>query len=118
MKHSEFIQYALICLESLEQADPQSAEDISRSQRVPLKTCREVLRRLEATGIVEILGDTYCLTRPLCEWTALDIVEALKPPREQAAAFKLMFGPRRGVMLRPTLEAAGRFGRWLPIAEG
>src|SRR5262249_30237647 len=108
MKNSQSIQYALMCLQALEENSdtPRRAVELSRTCGIPLPDCNRVLQKLSAAGWLEQVEEgKYLLVASVSELTALEIVTAMNTPLKRVPRFKMQVGPRRGPIVRKTLEA-------------
>lgn len=95
MENRQTVQFALQCLEKLEETANRtlSAHDISRAQGVPENECVDLLRRLTRAGILEECGEGKMrLQRPLEEFTALDILQALWAKETKKSTFRMLAG--------------------------
>jgi DNA-binding IscR family transcriptional regulator len=101
------VQYALMCLQELDQRNSEalSPQDISARQGIPLPECEGILHRLEEAGLVDCPEKThFALTRPIEELKVLEILQALWAPQNKVTAFKILFQSQPPA-LRKTLEA-------------
>jgi DNA-binding IscR family transcriptional regulator len=101
------VQYALLCIQELNQgnAKPLTPRDISARQGIPLPECEGILQRLEAAGVIDCPETgSFALTRPIEDLKVLEILQALWEPQKKAPAFKVLFQSERPA-LRKTLEA-------------
>jgi len=101
------VQYALMCLQELDQHHSKilSAQDISARQGIPLPECEGILHRLEEAGLIDCPENRhFALTRPIEELKVLEILQALWTPRKKETAFKILFQSTRPA-LRKTLAA-------------
>jgi len=118
---NQTIQHAVMCLQVLEDAPPQglTSKAISRELGIPFNTCRFILGRLEAAGMITAVSeDAYCLEQALEEVKALELIAAILAPEPHMPAFQMLFGPARGFGLQPTLQAAGRLAMPMDFAQG
>ncbi len=76
MNQSLMVHYAVACLEGLDV--PRAPRDLSRSQKMPLEDCLQILRQFEAAGLVrENAEGSFERTRSIEELTALEVLQAL-----------------------------------------
>jgi len=92
------VQYAVACLEGLEQ--PATAGELSRRQGIPMEECQFVLNRFEAAGIVrKDERGLFERSRPLDEFTSLEVLEAIWA-RPEPPSFRMLYGQEvRGTAL-------------------
>ncbi len=116
MNNSQTVRYALMCLQAwdIQEGKPLSAKDISRQQGVPMDQCLNVLVRLERAGVLSApQTGRYVLVRPLGEFSALEIVEALAPAPKAPPAFASLYAATRGATRQTHLAA--RLGTWIGV---
>jgi DNA-binding IscR family transcriptional regulator len=101
------VQYALMCLQELDQHHSESLSPhvISARQGIPLPECEGILHRLEESGVIDGREhEQFALARPIEEINALEILQALWAPRKKAPAFQILYQSGRPA-LRRTLQA-------------
>jgi DNA-binding IscR family transcriptional regulator len=110
MNNRTLIQYAVMCLQELDQHTHQflSSRDISKNQGIPRTDCDAVLQRLALAGLIESAeAGQFSLRTPIEDLKALDIIQAVSTPVTVQPAFKLLFSAQK-TALRKTLETT----RW------
>ncbi len=108
MKNQLSVRYALACLQELESRPSErfSASELSHCQGVPYADCLDVVRHLEAAGIIESDRDGKAkLLKPLAELTPLDILTALWTDLPDQPKFKMLFQADSRLSTRKALEA-------------
>jgi DNA-binding IscR family transcriptional regulator len=107
MNNRMTVQYALLCLQELDQhhSEALAPHVISARQGIPLPECEGILHRLEEAGLIDSPeNEHFALTRPIEELKALEILQALCVPQKKAPAFRILYQSERPA-LRKTLEA-------------
>jgi DNA-binding IscR family transcriptional regulator len=107
MNHQRTVQFAVMCLQELDQhpAEGLSAKEISRAQGVPFEECVRILESLRHAGIVgRGMPGTFVLLRPVEEITAMDILQSVWAPNAEQPVFRLMYVGRRVAAAKTTRE--------------
>ncbi len=108
------VQYALMCLQELDQhhSEALAPQEISARQGIPLPECEGILHRLQEAGVIECPGqERFALSRPIEDVKALEIMQALSAPKQKDPAFKILFQSGRPA-LRKTLEVVSNSKSW------
>jgi len=107
MENRQDVQFALLCLEELDQPYTRALSplDLSRRLGVHLAACESILGRLSRAGLIEHRPEgTVRLCRPVEEVTALEVLQAVWAPQEKQTTFRMLVGKDRGRAVRKTLE--------------
>jgi len=111
MNTQQTVQYAVMCLQALDEnaGKPMSLQEISQRQGVPMAECQDIVRHLSEAGIVTLAGPgRVVLLRPVEELTALEILEAVWSSSNPPPAFRMLVGGSRGARLKTTLQIVAR----------
>jgi DNA-binding IscR family transcriptional regulator len=107
MKHQRLVQFAVMCLQALEvnAGTALSASEISQRQGVPLPDCIHILHQFNNAGIVQSAASgKVALTRPVADFTALEILEALWACETPPAELRMLIGGQHGKRFRMTRD--------------
>ena len=106
MKSRQTLQYAVMCLQELDQhiAQFMSSHEISKRQGIPQAVCEAVLTCLAQAGIIESSEvNQYRLCVPAEEVKVLALLEALSAPVPDQPVFKVLYAAQKTAR-RHTLE--------------
>lgn len=110
------VQRALACLKCLEEVPAGSldAVTLSRHAGIPYVECKELVDRFETAGFITVGADGELrLTRPIHEFTSLDVIQAVWSQRP-APKFRLLYaqGGRQALAAKQAVAWAQEVGAY------